>query len=123
MTTNTTEQADFDFDEMALLARVDPDAFEQQRRRMLNDVIEQASPELQRRMHGLQWQIDQVRASADNPISACLRISRMMWDSVLEEDGLLENLQRLQSGQTLDAKSDKPVATIIPLHVRRSEHD
>lgn len=117
------QQADFDFDEMARLAQHDPDSFERRRQEMLAEVIEQATPAIQQRLHGLQWQIDQVRNSAGNPMASCIRISKMMWDSVLEEDGLLENLERLQHGDLSGRKQDRHAATIIPLHDKSQTED
>lgn len=117
------QQTDFDFDDMARLAQDDPDTFERRRQEMLAEVIDQATPEIQRRLQGLQWQIDQVRNTASNPMASCIRITRMMWDSVLEEDGLLENLERLQSGDLSGRKQPQQAATVIPLHDRNPEQD
>ena len=113
---NEDNYPQFDFDEMVRLAQDDPEAFERKRLAMVNDVIDQSSPELQRRMSGLQWQIDQIRENRSNPMAACIRISKMMWDSVLEEDGLLEKLELLQSGAKQSTPSETQSAEIIPFN-------
>ncbi|MFT5394962.1 MAG: hypothetical protein ACI85N_000141 [Gammaproteobacteria bacterium] len=46
-------------------------------------------------MQGLQWQIDQVRATSANPMASCLKISQMMWDTTIGENGLVDHLQQL----------------------------
>lgn len=117
------QQTDFDSDEMARLAQDDPDSFERRRQEMLTKVIEQATPEIQRRLHGLQWQIDQVRNTASNPMASCVRISKMMWDSVIEEGGLLENLERLQHGDLSGRKQYRQAAIVIPLHDKSQTED
>lgn len=117
------QETGFDFDEMARLAQDDPDSFERRRQEILADVIEQAAPEIQRRLQGLQWQIDQIRNIASNPMASCIRISAMMWHSVVDKDGLLENLQRLQCGNPTGRKQVQPTATVIPLHDRPQTED
>ena len=72
---NTNNNADFDFDELARLAKENPDAFEDKRKQLIQEVIDKSSPEIRRRMQGLQWQIDQIRSTADNPMASCLKIS------------------------------------------------
>ncbi len=111
-----TQQPEFDFDKMARLAKTDPAAFEQTRQEMLESVIEQAKPESQRRLRGLQWQIDQHRGYSSKPMAACLRISKMMWNSVLEDGGLLDNLQKLTQGDYAEPAVNKQTASIIQLH-------
>jgi hypothetical protein len=102
-----TNDSDFDFDAWSRLAREDPAAFEEQRARLIREVINQAPEEFRQRIEGLQWRIDMVRQQARTPMAACLRISGMMWDSVMGDNGLVENMERLASAgkprQTQDA--------------------
>jgi uncharacterized protein DUF3135 len=90
-----SSSAEFDFDEWAKLAKADPDAFEYKRQQMIQGVIDKSSPKIKRRMQGLQWQIDQVRATSANPMASCLKISQMMWDTTMGENGLVDHLQQL----------------------------
>jgi hypothetical protein len=105
---------EFDFDEWVRLAKDDPDAYENKRAKMIQDVIESTSPEVRRRMEGLQWQIDQIRSTSTNPMSSCMKMSKMMWDKVIGEDGLVDHMRRL-SDPDQRAKLNKPkeLATVI----------
>lgn len=85
--------SEFDFSHWSRLARQDPPEFERQRQEAINGFID-ALPEHRRLpLRRLQWRIDQVRRRAGSPMAGCLALSRMMWDSVLEEDGLLHTLR------------------------------
>jgi hypothetical protein len=78
----------FDFDEWATLARVDPYAFEERRLALIENFLGQFPATEQRRLRGLQFRIDMERQRARTPMAACLRISSMMWDSLLGSHGL-----------------------------------
>lgn len=91
------EAIDFDFDLWMQMAKQDPHQFELMRQQVINDLIAQAPPHLKMRMEGLQWQVDQIRKQADNPMMACLQISQKMWKNVLGEKGLLHALQQPQT--------------------------
>jgi hypothetical protein len=92
-TSSTRKQ--FDFDEWHQLANTDPDAFEQKRQKAIKKIIQSAPKAKQPRLRGLQWQIDQARHLSNTPLAACIKISKLMWDSVLGENGLLVALQGL----------------------------
>lgn len=83
----------FDFDQWSRIAREEPEKFEAMRQDMINELIAQAPAHLKPRMTGLQWQVDQIRKQAGNPMAACLQISQKMWANVLGETGLLKALQ------------------------------
>ncbi|MCB1760220.1 MAG: DUF3135 domain-containing protein [Gammaproteobacteria bacterium] len=101
------------------MAKENPEEFEKLRLEAINEVIESA-PELHRqRLRCLQWRIDQERRRASNPLSACLRLSQMMWESVSGSGGLLENLSQLQAGMTGEGSAVAklgPKAEVVPLH-------
>jgi len=109
----------FEFDYWQSIAEKDPQGFEQARARVLDSLIESAPEHVQRRLRGLQWQIDQVRARADNPLVACFRISDMMWDSVLGEDGLVAHIEEL-TGDRPRAPRERTAASVLPF-ARRSQ--
>ncbi len=88
---------DVDFDRFRTLFEEDPNAAEVLRTKTIEEFISQVPPERQERLRGLQWQVDQVRGLSKNPMDACIKISDMMWDSVMETDGLLEQLIKLQN--------------------------
>lgn len=107
---------DFNFDEWVRLAQEDPDAYENMRKEMIEQVIENTSPEIKRRMQGLQWQIDQIRTTAANPMASCLKISQMMWDSVLGDNGLLQHMEKLNNPDTMHVNKPKTSATVIRMN-------
>jgi Protein of unknown function (DUF3135) len=82
----------FDFDEWATLARNDPSAFEARRLELIEDFLRQFPPVEQRRLRGLQFRIEMERRRARTPMAACLRLSAMMWDSLLGNHGLKDAL-------------------------------
>lgn len=92
----TKKQAEIDFDTWSEMARTDPEAFERMRLAAIDSVIDSAPPENRERLRRLQWRIDQERRLARTPMAACLRISRMMWRTVLGEGGLQQRFSELQ---------------------------
>lgn len=64
------------------MARNDPDALEQLRRRLCTQIIEQAAPARRARLRGLQFQVDMERRRARTPLGALIRISAMMHASL-----------------------------------------
>jgi len=89
----------FNFDEWMKLAKDDPEAFEKQRLEAIQGVISNSSDNSKNRLEGLQWQIDQMRKTSATPMAACLDISKMMWENVQGEEGLVETLNQL-TGKT-----------------------
>lgn len=83
----------FDFDRWSSMAKQDPERFEQMREQLLGQMIEQSPDSIKHRMQGLQWQIDQIRNQSPTPMASCLKISTMMWNSLLGERGLLTALE------------------------------
>ncbi|GMQ89458.1 MAG: hypothetical protein BMS9Abin09_0945 [Gammaproteobacteria bacterium] len=95
-----TEQAKtrdplIDFEQFSKLAKSDPEAFEAKRAELIEEVIQRMPAHKQHRMRCLQWKIDQVRNQASNPMAACIKLSEMMWDSLVGPGGLREVLERV----------------------------
>jgi len=84
-----------DFDQWADLAKADPAAFEAKRAEVIEDMIQRMPVGKQQRLRCLQWKIDQVRDQAANPMAACIKLSEMMWDSLVGPGGLREVLERV----------------------------
>ncbi|RFA31163.1 hypothetical protein CAI21_00460 [Alkalilimnicola ehrlichii] len=101
----TAQEPDFDFDAWAKLANRDPAEFEARRAEYIEQFIRLAPPDRQDRLRRLQWRIDRTRDCASNPLAACLRISAMMWDSLLGERGLLKALEDARDGNSTPASS------------------
>ena len=82
-----------DFDEAVDLARRDPEAFEQYRQNIVRVLINRAPERNRQQLRRLQWRIDQERNRASNPIDACLKLYRMMWDAYAGERGFIDTLR------------------------------
>ena len=70
------------FDTLAQLAREKPDELEQLRQKITRDLITGAPQHMQERLNGLQFQIDMERRRSSSAVSACLKISSMMNQSL-----------------------------------------
>ncbi len=108
----TTTIAGKDFEEWAALAQSDPRAFEKMRQAAIDDYITSVPDAHQERLRRLQWRIEQERRLARTPMGACLRISRMMWDSLLGRGGLREQLQGL-AGRLQGEAGERPSAALL----------
>ena len=108
-TISTSTTTSFDFDRWAALAQADPEAFEAWRQALIEEAIEAAPPDCRQRMRGLQFRIDLERRRARTPLKACLRLSSLMWQSVMGENGLLDALNGM--GRTLQGA---PIASADP---------
>ena len=91
------QQPLIDFDEWAALAKSDPEAFEARRRAVIEEAIGRSHPASQQRLRCIQWKVDQIRERATNPLSACVKISEMMWDSLVGRGGLKEVLEQIDN--------------------------
>jgi hypothetical protein len=87
------------FDELLKLAQQDPDKLESLRQSCVDDIIDSAPEHFQRRLRGLQFQIDMEREKASNPVSSCIRISQMMHEG-------LANLHQVITQQPLPEKAE-----------------
>lgn len=110
MTTTAVASPSFDFDRWAELARADPEAFEAWRLALIEEAIEAAPPDCRQRMRGLQFRIDLERRRARTPLKACMRISSLMWQSVIGANGLLDALNGM--GRMLQGGS---IASVEPV--------
>lgn len=98
-----------DFDTWAALALTDPAAFEARRLRAIEDLIAGVRTNKRARLRRLQWRIDWERRLARTPMAACVRISGMMWQSVLGPGGLQQRLGELRL--LLRSRADGPRQT------------
>lgn len=81
-----------DFDSWQDLACSNPEAFEAKRRDFVNAVIDQVPESRQHRLRCLQWRIEKVCSTSSNPISASVRLSRMMWEAIGRQQELIHRL-------------------------------
>jgi uncharacterized protein DUF3135 len=78
------------FEELADLARRDPDALQALGRLLTDDVIKHAPrPESRRRLEGLKFRIEMERRRSPDALSACVRLSRLMHESLSELHSVL----------------------------------
>lgn len=90
----------FDFESWAELAQNDPEAFEAKRASLMEEVIAQSPSHYQRRLEGIQFQVDSKRRLAKNPIDALQKIYGMMMDKVYNDNGLLDALESLTKAKS-----------------------
>jgi hypothetical protein len=95
-------ELDFHFSEWCFLARVDPDAFERRRLRLIEDFISHSGGQ-RPRLESLQAAIDGEREKAGSATEALLMLSRKMCGSLwlLQEElnELSDDLHRLEDIQ------------------------
>jgi hypothetical protein len=99
---------DFDFDEWSALAKSDPAAFEQKRLDLIEDFLNSLPHHDQKRLRGLQFRIDMERRRARTPMAACLKLSAMMWDSLMGSRGLKNALDSLLTATLSPALQPAP---------------
>lgn len=119
---NTNET--YDFDKWSTLANKDPQAFEERRQQLINEFIMELPEDKRQRMRCLQWRVDSVRRLSKTPMAACIAISRMMWDSIKGENGLLDTLNGLAEITRFDGvrSTYKPtVASILKFPAANSK--
>lgn len=80
------------FDELTALYAADSAGFEKKRLELIQSVIDQAPEGIQRRLTGLQWQIDSEIKLAKTPMEGCSKVYQMMMDSIYGGGGLQEAL-------------------------------
>jgi hypothetical protein len=70
------------FEMLRHLAETDPERLEQLRHRLTERLIADAPERSQRRLRGLQFQIEARLRLAPNPVAACVAISGMMHETL-----------------------------------------
>ena len=105
--------SDFDFDAWVKLARENPEVFEEKRQQAIQQILDKTPDNIRHRMQGLQWQIDQHRQTAATPIACCIKISGMMWENLLGDDGLVRNIEQLTQADPKPIKNRHAPATIL----------
>lgn len=71
----------FDFDFWKELYESDPELFESKRAELIQSEIAKAPLHLQRRLKGIQFELDAKRSLSDSPLESCMQMSSQMWDS------------------------------------------
>lgn len=102
-----------DSDTLLELAKNDPEGLERVRQEACEALINDAPERLERRLRGLQFQIDMERRRSKTPLEACIRISEMMHDSVWSLRTALTN-STLQKDGFDQSQKDLTPAKVIP---------
>jgi len=105
---NLSSLTQFNFDEWASLATSDPDKFEQRRLNCIEQFIGRYPASRQKRLRGMQFRIDMERKRARTPMGACVKLSSMMWDAVMGDQGLVSTVKLLVDPGNHSAISPTP---------------
>jgi len=82
------------FDRLSMLQELNDEAFEEERRKIIEEEISKYPHEVQDRLRRFQWTLDMKRKKCKNPLQACFMFHEMLMEKVYGENGLLENLER-----------------------------
>jgi hypothetical protein len=103
------------FDTLMELAQEDPEAFDKLKAEAVEQTIRESEESSQRRLRGLQWQVDIELTKAKTPMEGCVKVSEMMHEKLWELQVALENHDAgLVDAFAHDPDLD-PTADIIPL--------
>lgn len=96
--TQDTQHDAFDFDAWSELYASDPEAFERQREELIKAEIAKSPESMQRRLKGIQFELDAKRSLCDSPLDSCMQMSTQMWQSF---DGMRTRLNALAQPELL----------------------
>lgn len=103
------------FEDLMNLALHEPDKLETLRKSWVEDTINRAPEPFQRRLRGLQFQIDMEREKASNPVSSCVRISQMMHEGLANlHDAINKKPETSESQISSKENPQSSMAAIIP---------
>ena len=113
-------ESGFDFDKWVELSKQDPEAFETLRKQSIDEFIESCGESRKHRLRCLQWKIDTVRARHETPLSACVAISDMMWDSLEKLHKVYYDYEGIttQRNDGSQVYAPLPEAKVIPFHAK-----
>lgn len=101
------------FDDLLHWAKHDPKRLDRYQKEKSQEIIDNAPKHIQRRLRGLQFQIDCQRKLHRSAIGRCIQISKMMHDS-------LDEMVQIVNGQKKDPSTPATVLmlpTVSPLRV------
>ncbi|GBO86259.1 DUF3135 domain-containing protein [Marinobacter salsuginis] len=78
------------FDELIALYTNDPEAFEHLRHALIEMEISDAPPQFQRRLRGLQFQVECAKETSKTPLASCIKLQSMMLASAKELRGVVQ---------------------------------
>ena len=100
-------------EDLARLARDDPEAYESFRREMIQTFIDSAPARLKSRLTGIQFRVEGLRRLSPSGLGATVRIYELMWESFLTLNHDWQDFVRMKeealAGQTsLEATRFRP---------------
>lgn len=106
-----------DHEALSTLARNDPEAFEDLRRKLVGELIERAPEATKLRLQGLQFRIDDIHRRSSNSLGATVKIYHLMWQSFLRLHDELTNFRAPlaappHSAQVLEFRPRKHVSPV-----------
>ena len=103
------------FDEMLNLADNNPEELERLRSAAIEDVIDNAPAHMERRLRGLQFQIDAQRDMSKTPMASCIKISEMMHESFSRLRHSLNTAASQQNSNQFDPDDElSQTANVLP---------
>ena len=99
------------------LAQSRPEELEALRKKEIDRLINSAPEEMQRRLRGLQFQIDCKREAHSTPMGACVAISQMMLESFSELNDALHSIQQPEENTPARRKKAEKPAKVIEFPV------
>ena len=102
------------FDELMIMARQQPEAFEQKRLQLIEALIASQPVDRQQNLRRLQWRIDQENRKSSSSMGRCVRLSEMMWERFNVMRAQLELVCDIYDGKvSAPAVDDK--SRVVPL--------
>ena len=107
-----------DFDTLQAMATRGEGELEALLRDELDAILRSASPDLQRKLTGLQFKIDCQKRLARNPVDCCVRLSTMLRRCCRQMRWVLEDFQAQQAGKALPScgQRDTPGEVVRLVH-------
>jgi len=93
------------FDELMKIAANDPKRLDEIRKQATESLIESAPDRYQRRLRGVQFQVDMELRRSKSPLDGCIRISNMMNETLWQLKSTLNEV--LESRQDLGFPNSK----------------
>jgi len=106
---------DFIFEEWEKLARLDKEAFEQQRKNYIQKYIDEIPESYRQRIVRIQWRLDMERKIAKSPLDSCINMFNQMWESLYGPQGLSSHLNEIAAYQYDPEVSLKHLALEKPI--------
>ena len=104
-------------DTLIKMAHDDPEGLELLREKLCAQLIDNAPKRYQRRLNGLQFQIDMARKKSNNDLHSCIKISEMMMESYQQLQSAINEL-KLENTHSENTKSPQSSAEIIDFNVQ-----